>query len=245
MAMWLSCLLAFISSACTLVIELIAGRIMAPYIGVSLYTWTTIIGIVLAGMSGGNFFGGFVADRYASRRTLGLIFVAGSVATLSILVITHALEGVTFGLSFLPRIVVSIAAIFFVPSFVLGMVSPFVVKLALADLQRSGHTVGTIYAASTVGSIVGTFLTGFLLISWLGTRTIVWLVAAFLLATGLLIGALPLARRTRRSRLRSRWPVCSLCASRCAGGMKRRVTSSRTTSASRSSISPATVTCAS
>jgi predicted membrane-bound spermidine synthase len=179
--MWLSCLLAFISSACTLVIELIAGRIMAPYIGVSLYTWTTIIGIVLAGMSGGNFFGGFVADRYASRRTLGLIFMAGSVATLSILVITHALEGVTFGLSFLPRIVVSIAAIFFVPSFVLGMVSPFVVKLALADLQRSGHTVGTIYAASTVGSIVGTFLTGFLLISWLGTRTIVWLVAAFLL----------------------------------------------------------------
>jgi hypothetical protein len=50
--MWLSCLLAFISSACTLIIELIAGRIMAPYIGVSLYTWTTIIGVVLAGMSG-------------------------------------------------------------------------------------------------------------------------------------------------------------------------------------------------
>jgi predicted membrane-bound spermidine synthase len=68
--MCLSCLLAFISSACTLVIELIAGRIMAPYIGVSLYTWTTIIGIVLAGMSGGNFFGGFVADRYAARAAL-------------------------------------------------------------------------------------------------------------------------------------------------------------------------------
>jgi spermidine synthase/flagellar biosynthesis protein FliQ len=195
--MWLSCLLAFISSACTLVIELIAGRIMAPYIGVSLYTWTTIIGIVLAGMSGGNFFGGFVADRYASRRTLGLIFVAGSIATLAILLITRAIEGTTFGLSFLPRIVVSIAAIFFVPSFVLGMVSPFVVKLALADLDRSGHTVGTIYAASTVGSIVGTFLTGFLLISWLGTRTIVWVVAAILLATGLMIGALPLTRKTK------------------------------------------------
>ena len=195
--MWLSCLLAFISSACTLVIELIAGRIMAPYIGVSLYTWTTIIGVVLAGMSGGNFFGGFIADRFASRRTLGLIFVASSLATLSILVVTHAIEGVTFGLSFLPRIVASIAVIFFVPSFVLGMVSPFVVKLALADLQRSGHTVGTIYAASTLGSIVGTFATGFLLISWLGTRTIVWVVAATLLATGLLIGALPLALKRR------------------------------------------------
>src|SRR5882672_8709672 len=128
--MWLSCLLAFISSACTLVIELIAGRIMAPYIGVSLYTWTSIIGIVLAGMSLGNFVGGFVADRLASRRTLGLIFIAGSAASLSILVVTHAIVGTTFGLSFLPRIVFYIAAIFLLPSFVLGMVSPLVVKLA-------------------------------------------------------------------------------------------------------------------
>ena len=73
-------------------------------------------------------------------------------------------------------------AIFFLPSFVLGMVSPVVIKLALANLERSGHTVGTIYACSTIGSIVGTFLTGFYLISWLGTRTIVWLVAGTLLA---------------------------------------------------------------
>ena len=195
--MWLSCLLAFIASACTLVIELIAGRIMAPYIGVSLYTWTSIIGVVLAGISGGNFFGGFVADRYASRRALGVIFVLGSLASAAILVITHAIEGASLGLSFLPRIVVSITLIFFLPSFVLGMVSPMVVKLALADLERGGHTVGTIYAASTVGSIVGTFLTGFWLISWLGTRTIVWLVAAILLATGLAVGARPIGRKSR------------------------------------------------
>jgi spermidine synthase/flagellar biosynthesis protein FliQ len=194
---WLSCLLAFISSFCTLVIELIAGRIMAPYIGVSLYTWTSIIGIVLAGMSAGNFFGGYVADRFASRRTLGLIFIAGSIATLSILVVTSAINGMTFGLSFLPRIVLSIALIFFVPSFVLGMVSPFVVKLALDNLERSGHTVGTIYAASTVGSIVGTFATGFWLISWLGTRTIVWIVAATLLVTGLLIAGVPAGKKAR------------------------------------------------
>jgi spermidine synthase len=185
--MWISCLLAFISSACTLVIEIIAGRIMAPYIGVSLYTWTSIIGVVLAGMSVGNFFGGVVADRYASRRTLGLIFIAGGVASLSILVVTHAIVGSTFGLSFLPRIVVSIAAVFFLPSFVLGMVSPVVVRLALASLEHSGHTVGTIYACSTIGSIVGTFLTGFYLISWFGTRTIVWLVAVILLLTGALV----------------------------------------------------------
>lgn len=194
--MWISCLLAFIGSACTLVIELIAGRIMAPYIGVSLYTWTSVIGVVLAGMSAGNFAGGFVADRFASRRALALIFMAGGVASLSILVVTHAIAGATFGVSFLPRIVLSIALIFFFPSFVLGMVSPMVVKLALANLERSGHVVGTIYASSTVGSIVGTFLTGFWLISWMGTRKIVWLVAGTLLLTGILIAALDRSRRT-------------------------------------------------
>jgi len=194
--MWISCLLAFISSACTLVIELIAGRIMAPYIGVSLYTWTSVIGVVLAGMSVGNFAGGLVADRFASWRALALIFIAGGVACLSILVVTQAIEGATFGLSFLPRIVFSIAVIFFLPSFVLGMVSPMVVKLALANLARSGHTVGTIYASSTVGSIVGTFITGFWLISWLGTRRIVWLVAGILLLTGLSIAARDRSRRS-------------------------------------------------
>jgi len=187
--MWIACLLAFISSACTLVIEIIAGRIMAPYIGVSLYTWTSVIGVVLAGMSVGNFVGGVVADRFASRRTLGLIFMAGGVSCLSILVVTHAIVGTTFGLSFLPRIVVYVAASFFLPSFVLGMVSPVVVRLALANLERSGHIVGTIYACSTIGSIVGTFLTGFYLISWLGTRTIVWLVAIILLLTGFAVAA--------------------------------------------------------
>jgi spermidine synthase len=193
--MWISSLLAFISSFCTLVIELIAGRIMAPYIGVSLYTWTSIIGIVLAGMSAGNFFGGIVADRYASRRTLGLIFIAGGLASLGILVVTHAIVGTTFGLSFLPRIVVYVAAIFFLPSFVLGMVSPVVVRLALANLERSGHTVGTIYAFSTIGSLFGTFLTGFYLISWLGTRTIVWVVAVILLLTGIILATADAPRR--------------------------------------------------
>src|SRR5438045_9559864 len=129
--MWISCLLAFISSACTLVIEIIAGRIMAPYIGVSLYTWTSIIGVVLAGMSVGNFVGGAVADRFASRRTLGLIVIAGGVATLSILVVTHALVGGTFGPSFLPRIAVLLPAPFVPPRFVPRLVLLVRVRVGL------------------------------------------------------------------------------------------------------------------
>ena len=185
---WIAYLIVFASSACTLVIELIAGRIMAPYIGVSLYTWTSIIGIVLAGMSVGNYLGGLVADRAPSRRTLGLIFLAAGIASLGILVVTDLVVAARLPLSLLPRIVFYTTAIFFLPSLVLGMVSPVVVKLALTDLERTGNTVGTIYAVSTVGSIVGTFLTGFWLISWLGTRMIVWIVGGSLVVIGLAVG---------------------------------------------------------
>jgi spermidine synthase len=210
--MWQACVLAFVSSACVLIIELIAGRIMAPYIGVSLYTWTSVIGIVLAGMSAGNFLGGYVADRFSSRRTLGLVFIAGSVCCLLILVITSLVAGSTFGLSLLPRIVFYTAAIFLLPSLVLGMVTPLVVKLTLADLQRTGNTVGTIYAFSTAGSIVGTFLTGFWLISWLGTRSIVWLVAGVLFLTGMAVGEFHRARGLRGAAATLLSPILAILA---------------------------------
>jgi spermidine synthase len=178
----------FVSSACALAIELVAGRILAPYIGVSLYTWTSVIGIVLAGMSAGNFVGGIVADRSASRRLLGLTLISGSIASVFILVVTDWIVDSTIALSLLPRIVFYTTADFFLPSFVLGMVSPIVVRLALAGVERSGHTVGTIYACSTLGSIFGTFLTGFWLISWIGTRAIVLVIAGALFLMGLAIG---------------------------------------------------------
>src|SRR2546421_9398823 len=81
-------LVVFVSSCCTLILELVAGRILAPYIGVSLYTWTSIIGVVLAGISLGNYVGGRIADRWASAFTLGLLFVLSGIASLLILATT-------------------------------------------------------------------------------------------------------------------------------------------------------------
>lgn len=68
----------FISNACVMTIELVAGRIIAPYVGVSLFTWTSVIGVILAGMSAGNFIGGKLTDRYASRLVLGALFALAS-----------------------------------------------------------------------------------------------------------------------------------------------------------------------
>src|SRR5512142_2105487 len=100
--LWLAYLIVFAGSTCTLVIELIAGRLMAPYIGVSLYTWTSIIGVVLAGMSLGNYLGGVVADRSASRATLGLIFLAGGLASASILAVFGIVVAANLPLPLIP-----------------------------------------------------------------------------------------------------------------------------------------------
>ncbi len=187
---WQTYLLVFLASACSLIIELVAGRIMAPLIGVSLYTWTSIIGVVLAGISLGNFLGGKLADRYASRRALGVLFFVSGLASLSVLFTASALATyrgpTTFPL--MARIVLLTAGIFFLPSCLLGTISPMLVKLTLRDLTRSGDVVGKIYAVSTAGSIVGTFATGFYLVSLFGTRAIILGVSLLLFLLAILFG---------------------------------------------------------
>ena len=84
-------LIVFVSSTCIMVLELVAGRIIAPYVGVSLYTWTSVIGVVLAGMSLGNYLGGGLADRWASPRLLGiLVFCWAACSAVGILLIEQA-----------------------------------------------------------------------------------------------------------------------------------------------------------
>ena len=172
-----------------MVIELIAARILAPYIGVSLYTWTSIIGVTLAGIALGNYLGGKIADRYPSPLLLATIFFAGALLTIGILPSTKmAASADWFGnLPIMWHFILGTSFIFFLPATVLSMVSPMVIKLTLADLGRTGGIVGTIYAFSTAGSILGTFMTGFYFILWFGTRSIIWVVAGTLLLTGIIV----------------------------------------------------------
>ena len=83
--LWKSYFIVFVASACGLIIELVAGRILAPFIGVSLYTWTSIIGVVLAGISLGNYLGGRIADRAPRPQTLGVLFFLSGLSSLLIL----------------------------------------------------------------------------------------------------------------------------------------------------------------
>ncbi len=193
--------IAFIASGCTLVIELVAGRLLAPYIGVSLYTWTSVIGVILAGISIGNFLGGRLADRFPGPSVLGLTLVAASLTSFVTLGLVSVLPQFTLWMPLVPRILVLTTVIFFLPGCILGMITPLVVKQALTDLGHAGGLVGRVYAISTAGSLVGVYLTGFVLIAHFGTRLIVVMVAAVLLILGALLGNLLYGRGIRSSQL--------------------------------------------
>ena len=172
----------FTSSACIMVIELVAGRIISRHLGSSVYTWTSVIGIVLAGIAVGNYLGGLLADRYSSKKTLAKMFMCAAAAAAAITLLDRIAENWSYlwMLSWPKRVASHVAVAFFLPTAVLGMISPIVAKMALDLGREKGRTIGDIYAWGVTGSIVGTFLAGFYLIAALGTQGVVWSVAGVL-----------------------------------------------------------------
>lgn len=191
------------NAAAAMILEIAAGRLLAPYFGMSLYSWTTVIGVVLAGLTLGHWLGGYLAaaEGRALTRRLSLSFWAGAATSALVLPVLSLLVGGT-GLRDLPpapAIAISGFAAFFLPSLLAGLVQPMATKAALemlgadADGRATGRVLGRMLAMGALGSILGTFLAGFLLISYIGSSGTVWLVAGI----NALLGALflpPLAR---------------------------------------------------
>ena len=178
----------FVSAAAALMLEIIAGRLIAPYVGMSLYSWTAIIGVVLAGLSVGHFVGGMLADggldAERGRMRLALALAAAAIASLAVLLLLRLVAQALLGrgLSPLLEILGLVFGLFFVPSLFSGVVSPLATKLAVdAAPERAGAVIGRMFALGALGSIAGTLLTGFVLIGWLGS-TLSVLVVAFLYA---------------------------------------------------------------
>ncbi len=183
----------FLSSAVVMVLEITAGRLIAPYVGVSLYSWTSIIGVVLAGLSLGNWAGGVWVDAGAGDRQAGVALAGSALATLGVLLaltlVAPIVQSQPMGLM-TASFILSLG-LFFLPAACLGLVAPMLTTLALTRDPRAGHVVGRMHALAALGSIGGTFLTGFLLIQYMGTRAVI--VAA---GIGLLILSIPLLRRS-------------------------------------------------
>ena len=192
----LAFLIVFIASFCGMTLELTASRVLAQRLGVSLYTWTGIIGVMLAGTAFGNLLGGMLADwvnrpagKANPRLVLGFtLILAGGVTVLMFVTMAVISQSEMFNTDELVKQVLMWSfALFFLPMFVLGMVSPQVIRLSVADVGTAGSVAGRVYAWSTAGAIVGTFATGYALLSTFGMYPTILGVAAVLAATSFLV----------------------------------------------------------
>ena len=177
--------LVFATSGLVLVLEIVAGRLVAPYVGISLESFTAIIGTVLAGIAAGAAIGGRIADQTDPARLIGPTIVVGGVLSWFSVPIVRAIGPVlntSAGSS-----VVLVAAAFLLPAAIVSAVSPMVAKLSLDSVEETGTVVGGLSAAGTIGALAGTFLTGFVLVSVLSVTVIVFLIGAILIAIGVAV----------------------------------------------------------
>lgn len=181
-------LVVFVCGAVVMAFELVGSRVLAPTIGSSLFVWTSLIGIILASLSVGYYYGGRIADRYPEADRMALIIWLASIGITATATFHNALLLVLSTYSLDIRIAATIAGVvLFAPASVaLGMVSPYAARLALRDMHTSGSIVGVLSASSTVGSIAGTFLTGWVLIGYLGTTSVLYLLAVVALGASFL-----------------------------------------------------------
>lgn len=189
MKKYLLAITVFLCGAIVMIIELAASRVLAPVVGSSTYVWTSIIGIILSSLSLGYWWGGRLSDKKPEVKTLAFIIFLASLATCIVsfvnpfvLVILSSLK-----INIILTTVISTTLLFAPSSILLGMVSPYAARLSLVDIDTSGKTMGRLYALSTVGSITGTFLAGFLLIPLLGSQKIVTLCSLILFIISIMV----------------------------------------------------------
>ncbi len=180
----------FLCGAVLMIFEIVGSRVVAPYFGTSIYVWTSLIGVILASLSAGYWLGGRIADKNPSFKGLSRIILASAI----FIILATILKG--YVLAYLSQVFSDMimrtllaAIILFAPaSIFLGMVSPYAIRLKLKTISSSGKTVGNLYAISTVGSILGTFLVGFVLIPFAGTTNILYIIAGTLVAVAFSLG---------------------------------------------------------
>lgn len=170
-------------SAAGLVVEIVAARMVAPYVGMSLYSWTAIIAVVLAGFSIGHWWGGRMAALPSARAFVrtGWTLLAAAVVTAAAGLVLRWTAGPVLERVENPMAAITlvVALAFFLPSLFAGVPAPVLAVVAMRDQSRSEHALGVMFAAGAAGAIAGTLLAGFLFISWLGSVATLAVIAGF------------------------------------------------------------------
>lgn len=190
---WQLSTLVFLAGVASMSLEFAASRLLTPIFGSTIYTWGSLIGVILAGLSLGYYVGGKLADKEPSISKLcSIIFSAGLYIVLVPFISTAVTEFAND--IFAPPqqsqygSLVATSVLLITPTFLLGIVSPYGVKLATSTLSRLGNIAGSFYALSTIGSILGTFLTVFVLIPSFEIRYIIFALGSILLIFSSFIG---------------------------------------------------------
>ena len=187
-------IIVFVSGAVLMGLEIVGSRVLAPYFGSSIFVWGSLISVVMAALSIGYYWGGWLSAREPSYgRLLTLLLIPGIlIFFLPFLypTLNEWIAGVDFGTRLNPLIASSIY--FLPPGIFLGTISPYVIRLAATALSTVGSTAGTLYAISTCGSIFGTLLTAFYLIPLMGVTNIIHSMGITLVCLSLLV--VPLLR---------------------------------------------------
>lgn len=192
-ALWLLTLLQASISGASLVVEIVAGRMIAPYVGMSLYTWTSVIAVVLAGFSVGHWWGGRIAalEKGRALRLTGWTMVGAALTTGGAAVVLREVAGPVLATWANPLSAITIltALVFFLPSLFAGVPAPVLAVVAMQGRDQPERALGAMFAAGAVGAIGGTLLAGFLFISWLGSAaTLVVITAIYVISALLLFG---------------------------------------------------------
>ena len=181
---------AFVAGASIMAIEIVASRILAPYLGNSIVVWSSLIGVILAVLSCGYVTGGAMADRKPSVSRLSMIMALSAFLTVLMAVSKNVCLGMASRIPDIRLAAIVAELLLFAPvSFALAMASPYVVRLKLKEVGCTGATVGRLFAISIVGSIVGTVGVGFYLLALVGSTVILFCIAAMLLICSILLVA--------------------------------------------------------
>ena len=179
--------LAFTSGFVIMSLELLGGRLLAPYFGNSIYVWGSIITVFMLALSAGYLTGGWLSLFNPSLKRFSLIFFVAAATLYPLTMITEPLMETVFQAITDPRwgSLVAALVLFALPTFILGLISPYAVRLLVDNVDRAGNTAGTLYFVSTIGSALGTLATSFYFVLWFQMDTIILLLSGTLLILGL------------------------------------------------------------
>ena len=171
---WVVLLLAFTSGFIIMSVELLGGRILAPYFGSSIYVWGSIISIFMVALSVGYLIGGRLSVLSPNLGRYGLFFLLAALGLLPIVFFANQAMDAVFAAIDDPRYGSLLAStlLFFIPTAILGMIAPYSVRLMVNNTDHSGQVAGGLYFVSTLGSALGTLLTSFYLVLWFDMNTI-------------------------------------------------------------------------